>query len=65
MSEKDLENLLQTARHVEMTPGEKEAQRRSFAYGNANIENAAVTKDVVERAAAEIDQRKKTESGGA
>lgn len=62
MSEKELKNLLEDARRVEMTPGEKEAQRRSFAYGNANIENAAVTKDVVERAAAEIEE-KKAESG--
>lgn len=27
-----------------MTDSEKEAQRRSFAYGNAHIENARVTR---------------------
>jgi hypothetical protein len=65
MSEKDLENLLKRAKHVEMTPSEKEAQRKSFAYGNANIENAAVTKDVIEKAAAEIEEEKRREFRGA
>lgn len=30
-----------------MSIGDREQQRRSFAYGNANIENAAVTMDVI------------------
>ena len=34
-----------------MSPGELEQQRRSFAYGNANIENEAVTRDVIEEVA--------------
>jgi len=34
-----------------MSPVEREQQRRSFAYGNANIENEAVTKDVIEEVA--------------
>jgi hypothetical protein len=34
-----------------MSPVEREQQRRSFAYGNANIENEAVTKDVIEEIA--------------
>jgi hypothetical protein len=36
-----------------MSPGEVEAQRRSFAFGNANIENTAVTKEVI----AEVAER--------
>jgi hypothetical protein len=43
--------LLERARRITMSPGEREQQRRSFAYGNANIENEAVTKDVIEEVA--------------
>lgn len=35
----------------EMTPAELDQQRRSFAYGNAVIDNPNVTRDMVERAA--------------
>jgi hypothetical protein len=34
-----------------MTPDEQEEQRRSFAWGNANIENASVTRAVVDEVA--------------
>jgi len=56
MSTSDLENLVERARQIEMTRSEKEEQRKSFAYGNANIENDAVTREVVELAAAQIAQ---------
>jgi hypothetical protein len=34
-----------------MSSGEREQQRRSFAYGNANIENDAVTMEVIHEVA--------------
>jgi hypothetical protein len=37
-----------------MSRDEKEAQRRSFAYGNANIENARVTREMVHKVADRI-----------
>lgn len=43
----NLSQLLKLAKHVEMSPEQKEGQRRSFAFGNANIENARVTKTMV------------------
>jgi len=43
--------LLEKVRRITMSPGEREQQRRSFAYGNANIENESVTKDVIEEVA--------------
>jgi len=43
--------LLEKAKRITMSPGECEEQRRSFAYGNANIENEAVTRDVIEEVA--------------
>jgi hypothetical protein len=38
----------------EMTPEEREAQRRSFAYGNAVIDNPNVTREMVDAAAEKI-----------
>ncbi len=46
-----LAQLLKRAKSVEMSLDEKETQRRSFAFGNANIENSLVTKAMVDRQA--------------
>lgn len=51
---KNLENLLEAAKNVVLTPEEKERQRRSFAYGNTTIENPRVTREMVDRAADEL-----------
>ena len=50
----DLTKLVEAARQVTMTPDEWERQRQSFAFGNANIENEHVTRDTIQRAAAEL-----------
>jgi hypothetical protein len=55
---KNLEALLQTAKKVKMTPKELEQQRRSFAYGNTNIENAHITKETVDKAARLLEEEK-------
>jgi len=34
-----------------MADTEREEQRRSFAYGNAHIENAAITRPLIDREA--------------
>ena len=47
----ELEKLLNLAKTIEMTPAELEAQRQSFAFGNANIENELVTREMVAMAA--------------
>jgi len=46
-----LEKLIEAARGKEMSDSEKEAQRRSFAFGNAKIENDNVTREMVDEAA--------------
>jgi len=38
----------------QMTPEQQEAQRRSFAFGNANIHNPNVTRELVDRVADEM-----------
>ena len=53
MSE-DLQKLIDAARGKAMSEAEKEAQRRSFAYGNAHIENDRVTWAMVDEAAKKI-----------
>jgi hypothetical protein len=46
--------LVERARGIRMSAGDREQQRRSFAFGNANIENAAVTRDVVDEVAEKL-----------
>lgn len=61
MTERDFQGLVQRARRIEMTPTEKEEQRRSFAFGNANIENASVTRAVIDSVADELARESRQE----
>jgi hypothetical protein len=54
---KDLEALLARARNVFPTPAQIREHQRSFAFGNAAIENPAVTREMVDRAAAKRRRR--------
>ena len=47
VTETELQQLLDAAKNVEITPEQKEEQRRSFAFGNTNIENPRVTRETV------------------
>lgn len=51
---KDLEKLLEAARRVEMTAEQSEEQRRSFAYGNAGLENDRITREMVDAQAEKL-----------
>lgn len=51
---RELNELLEAARAKPMSSEDKETQRRSFAYGNAHIENARVTREMVDNAAQAI-----------
>jgi hypothetical protein len=44
---KDLATLIEAAKKVRMTIEQQEDQRRSFAYGNAKIENDLITRETV------------------
>lgn len=48
---KKLKKLLENTKDVVMTPEQRESQRRSFAYGNAHIENEYVTREMINNAA--------------
>lgn len=43
-----LSDLLEKAREIKMTPRQIQEQRVSFVYGNTNIENDRITKQMVE-----------------
>lgn len=38
-------------RSLNMTPEQREEQRRSFAFGNANLDNPAITREMIDDAA--------------
>ena len=54
-----LAELIELARTIEMTLDEREQQRRSFAYGNVNIENGLVTRAMVDECAEALRKRSK------
>lgn len=53
----NLQRLIDAARGRGMSPAEQEAQRRSFAYGNAHIENDRVTREMVDEAADKLKRQ--------
>jgi len=53
-----LQRLIDAARERPMSNNEREAQRRSFAYGNAHIENERVTREMIAEAAEKISKEK-------
>jgi hypothetical protein len=54
----ELDRLIELARHVKMSASDNEAQRRSFAFGNAAFENPRITKEMVEREAEKLKSGK-------
>ena len=53
----ELEQLIEAARNRPFPESERDAQRRSFAYGNAKIENDHVTWEMI----VEADEKIKAE----
>ena len=56
----DLAKLVDLARRIEMSPGQLRKQRQSFVFGNTNIENDLVTRELV----AEVDKELNPERAG-
>ena len=50
----DLQQLIEAARQVKMTAAQSEEQRRSFAYGNAGLENDRITREMVDAQAEKL-----------
>jgi hypothetical protein len=54
ISDAKLKALLETAKSIKMSPEDREAQRRSFVYGNTYIENEHITRELVDEVAEEM-----------
>jgi hypothetical protein len=53
--QEELSKLIEAARNgPPMDANEKEAQRRSFAYGNTAFENPMITRDMIDREAEKL-----------
>ncbi len=50
----ELNELLKRARTSEMSPEQREEQRKSFAYGNTKFENDRITRSTIDRASREL-----------
>lgn len=46
-----LQELIEAAKHAPFSDDEREAQRRSFAYGNTRIENDRITREMIDEQA--------------
>jgi hypothetical protein len=55
---KSLEFLIERARRHVTTEQEREAQIRSFAYGNTHLENESITRADIDRAAESIHRER-------
>lgn len=51
----DLAQLIEAARKAPFTAADREEQRRSFAYGNAKIENARITRETIDEQAEDLE----------
>jgi hypothetical protein len=51
-----LQELINAARLRPFSEDEREAQRRSFAYGNTHIENERVTREMIDEQAEVLKQ---------
>jgi hypothetical protein len=58
MTNETLEQLVARTRAITMSSEQLREQRQSFAYGNTNIENERITREMV----AEADRKIETES---
>ena len=53
-----IERLLEAAKSMPTTEADREEMRRSFAFGNAAIENGRITREMIDREADRIDREK-------
>jgi hypothetical protein len=53
----ELDELIEMARAIRMTPEQAERQRRSFAYGNVKIENDSITWEMISQGGGGIGER--------
>jgi hypothetical protein len=52
--QESLQKLLAAAKAARPSADQNEEQRRSFAFGNTNIENSRITRETVDKEAEEL-----------
>lgn len=57
ISDDKLKALIEAAKSVKMSPAEREAQRRSFVFGNTQIENENITREMVDEVAERMKKK--------
>lgn len=57
MTATELQMLLDAAKKLDFSPEQKEEQRRSFAFGNTNIENPRITRQTVDQEAEALKEK--------
>jgi hypothetical protein len=55
---KELDELVERTRNIQMTPSQAAEQRRSFAYGNTRIENDRITRELIADVDRKLSERK-------
>lgn len=55
----EIQELLASASKVKPSREANEQQRRSFAFGNTNIENERITRETVDREAEKLNSERK------
>jgi hypothetical protein len=53
----ELNELIEMARTIRMTPEQAERQRRSFAYGNVKIENHSIAWEMIDRTPERLEEK--------
>ena len=59
-----LKSLIAASRKVEMPSDEREAQRRSFAFGNTHFENPLITREMIDEAAERLAREQGNDERG-
>ena len=56
---KELDELIERTRNIQMTASQAAEQRRSFAYGNTRIENDRITRELIADVDRKLNEKKK------
>lgn len=58
-----LQKLIDAAQNRPFSEAEREAQRRSFAFGNTHIENDLITRQMIDEQAEILEKEQLTNAG--
>ena len=58
-----LKQLLEAAKRAQPSPEQREAQRRSFAYGNTAFENELITREMIDQQAEKLAEERHERKG--